>query len=55
MEVNDKDLKDMTLLLLDHELIEDQTIGISIKYIANLCKYEWSSQALFFKPTKDES
>jgi hypothetical protein len=44
VEVNEKDVRDMLLLLLDHELDDSATVGadeLDSRYIAKLCSDDW--------------
>lgn len=45
VELNEKDIKDVAVLLVDHELSKtDDRDKINIKYIANLCSNDWGLQ-----------
>ena len=41
VEINEKDLKDLTCILLDHEIGETDTRQINGPYIAGLCANDW--------------
>ncbi|MEM3033889.1 MAG: hypothetical protein QXF51_06965, partial [Nitrososphaerota archaeon] len=45
VELNEKDIKDIIALLIDHELSDkEENDKINIKYIANLCSNDWGLQ-----------
>ncbi len=45
VELNEKDIKDIAVLLIDHELSDkDEDDKINIKYIASLCSNDWGLQ-----------
>jgi len=42
VELNEKDIKDIAVLLIDHELSDkDEEDHINVKYIAKLCSNDW--------------
>ena len=41
VEINEKDLKDMLLLLLEHEFTEDESSGIGIKRLTSTLSGDW--------------
>lgn len=41
VQINEKDLVDMAVLLLEHELGEDDASGINVERIAGLCARDW--------------
>ena len=49
VELNEKDLKDIVILLRDHQLSEDDTTSdrINFNYIANLCRRDWGIYRTF--------
>jgi len=48
VEINEKDMKDITAMLLDHDLTaEDVQNGINASYIARLCADDWGIYKTF--------
>lgn len=45
VELNEKDIKDIAVLMIDHDLSDkDEDDKINIKYIASLCSNDWGLQ-----------
>jgi hypothetical protein len=41
VETNDKDLRDLVALLVDHDLTEDDDTGINLRYLCELTSRDW--------------
>lgn len=40
-QISDRDLLDIAVLLIDHDLAEDDNHGINVPYLAGLCARDW--------------